>query len=63
MDIFLFSWKPSRLDIGDEMEQEGHFKIITTHNNREHFTEFIALDGVMIMLSTTMLPPTNLSFR
>ena len=63
MDIFLFSWKPSRLDIGDEMEQEGHFKIITTHNNKEYFTEFIALDGVIIMLSGTMLPPTNLSFR
>jgi len=40
------NWKPSRLDIGDEMEQEGHFKIITTHNNREYFTEFIALDGM-----------------
>jgi len=40
------NWKPSRLDIGDEMEQEGHFKIITTHNNKEYFTEFIALDGM-----------------
>jgi len=38
------NWKPSRLDIG--MEREGHFKIITTHNNKEYFTEFIALDGM-----------------
>ena len=51
IDLFLFSWKPSRLDSGDEIDKEGHFKIITTANNREYFTEFIHLDEVIIPLN------------
>ena len=51
MDLFLFSWKPSRLDSGDEMDQEGHFKIITTVKNKEYFTEFIHLDEVDMPLN------------
>jgi len=38
------NWKPSKLDVEDEMDGQGHFTIITTHNNREYFTEFVPLD-------------------
>ena len=51
IDLFLFSWKPSRLDSGAEMDKEGHFKIITTANNREYFQEFIHLDEVVMTLN------------
>ena len=54
MDIFLFSWKPSKLD---EMDGQGHFTIITTSGNKEYFTEFVPLDKVL-MLSNSMLPPS-----
>merc|ERR1712181_1505 len=57
------NWKPSRLDGGDEMDQEGHFKIITTVKNKEYFTEFIHLDemvkvdaGVAVRFSHQPLP-------
>jgi len=57
------NWKPSRLDSGAEMDKEGHFKIITTANNREYFTEFIHLDemvkvdaGVAVRFSHQPLP-------
>ena len=60
MDFFLFSWKPSRLDSEDEMEKEGHFKIITTANNREYFTEFIHLDEVVMPLNFEKSPTKKL---
>jgi len=57
------NWKPSRLDSGDEMDKEGHFKIITTVKNKEYFTEFIHLDemvkvdaGVAVRFSHQPLP-------
>merc|ERR1712212_140604 len=54
------NWKPSKLGIGNN---EGHFKIITPHNNREYYTEFILLDemtkvdaGVAVRFAHPLLP-------
>jgi len=41
------NWKPSKLEVEDEMDGQGHFTIITTHNNREYFTEFVPLDKMV----------------
>merc|ERR1712037_471110 len=41
------NWKPSKLEVEDEMDEQGHFTIITTHNNREYFTEFVPLDKMV----------------
>merc|ERR1712212_1060375 len=57
------NWKPSKLDIEDELDKDGHFKIITAHNNREYYTEFIPLDemtkvdaGVAVRFAHPLLP-------
>ena len=54
MGIFsFFSWKPSKLDLEEEMDSRSHFRIITINKNKEYLTEFVGLDEV-IMLSFTI---------
>jgi len=57
------NWKPSKLDVEDEMDEQGHFTIITTNNNKEYFTEFVPLDkmsevdaGVAVRFAHPPLP-------
>ena len=54
MCIFsFFSWKPSKLDLREEMDSRSHFRIITINKNKEYLTEFVGLDEV-IMFSFTI---------
>ena len=43
-----FSWKPSKLDLGEEVDSRNHFRIITINKNKEWLTEFVGLDEVII---------------
>ena len=54
MGIFsFFSWKPSKLDLEEEMDSRSHFRIITINKNKEYLTEWVGLDEV-IMFSFTI---------
>lgn len=41
------NWKPSKLDVKEEMDEQGHFTIITTSGNKDYFTEFVPLDKMV----------------
>ena len=53
-----FSWKPSKLDLGEEMDSRSHFRIITINKNKEYLTEWVGLDEV-IMFSFTISETAN----
>ena len=56
--VSFFSWKPSKLDFGEEMDSRSHFRIITINKNKEYLTEWVGLDEV-IMFSFTISETAN----